>query len=474
MLMKKNLIFRLFLSVILINLFHSCIHDETLASSDPSSKEYTNKSLWKEDETYIKNVMKIYEQNEDEIKKINGNPLWDFAMTMGHTDESFLIVPIAEGNTIVSCMQVPRNRDSIRFIYDKDQSHISFFQVYTTAKKIKPVEEINISPANKGKLVMCSYSAVSVFIPDSEDNPNGPGHWEVVQYIAICSENPGEGSSCSGYYDSYGNCVPQGYTPPTYPYTPGGVGNGTNTTQDPCKKAESSMTSANTILKNSEVKQKMDVALKGKVQASNEWSVAIGQKPNGQYEVTPPVEQSASNGTIPTSQLTSPYIGDGHSHAGNRGNPSGGDLYHMITSLADNPALKYRFVYGNSDEGTAETYALVINNASLAQQFLSQYPKDENYDPENHSIKVKSRLGVEFYKANIYYQSGAADNISGENYDSRAVAMAYILDKFSAGISVAKADANGNLKKINADVAQITIPYSGGKVKEGIKVSKCP
>lgn len=269
------------------------------------------------------------------------------------------------------------------------------------------------------------------------------------------------------------------YTPPYTGDMSGGPimhggGYGTNTTQDPCKKAESSMTSANTILKNSEVQQKMDVALKEKVQASNEWSVAIGQKPNGQYEVTPPVEQSASNGTIPTSQLTSPYIGDGHSHAGSRGNPSGGDLYHMITSLADNPALKYRFVYGNSDEGTAETYALVINNASLAQQFLSQYPKDENYNSQDHSIKKISALGIEFYKADMYYLSGASDNSSGENYDSRAVAMAYILDKFNAGISVAKADTNGNLKKINADVVQITIPYSGGKVKEGVKVSKCP
>lgn len=119
-------------------------------------------------------------------------------------------------------------------------------------------------------------------------------------------------------------------------------------------------------------------------------------------------------------------------------------------------------------------YALIISNPSLAQQFLSQYPKSENYDPQNHSIIDTSILGIEFYKANDYYLSGSSDNTSGENYDSRAVAMAYILDKYNAGISVAKADANGDLKKINAEVAQITIPYSGGKVKEGIKVSKCP
>lgn len=52
--------------------------------------------------------------------------------------------------------------------------------------------------------------------------------------------------------------------------------------------------------------------------------------------------------------------------------------------------------------------------------------------------------------------------------------MAYILDKYNIGISIAKTDANGELKKINTEVVQITIPYSGGAVKEGVKVSKCP
>ncbi|MDH6252196.1 hypothetical protein M2347_001923 [Chryseobacterium sp. H1D6B] len=69
---------------------------------------------------------------------------------------------------------------------------------------------------------------------------------------------------------------------------------------------------------------------------------------------------------------------------------------------------------------------------------------------------------------------GASSDTSDENYDSRAIGMAYILGKYNAGISIAKADANGNLKKINADLAQITVPYSGGSVKEGVKVSKCP
>jgi len=84
MLMKKNLIFRLFLPMVLFTLFHSCIHDETLASSDPASKEYTNKSLWKEDEKYIKNVRKVFDTYADKnyFFTNSGEIYWDYALTM--------------------------------------------------------------------------------------------------------------------------------------------------------------------------------------------------------------------------------------------------------------------------------------------------------------------------------------------------------------------------------------------------------
>ncbi|MDQ1101687.1 hypothetical protein [Chryseobacterium sp. SORGH_AS_1048] len=70
----------------------SCVHDEIYTSSDPASKEYHSKSVFREDEKYIKNVMQIYFEHEAEIKKGNAVPLWDYAMTMGNFDESFLIV----------------------------------------------------------------------------------------------------------------------------------------------------------------------------------------------------------------------------------------------------------------------------------------------------------------------------------------------------------------------------------------------
>ncbi len=249
-----------------------------------------------------------------------------------------------------------------------------------------------------------------------------------------------------------------------------------NLANNPCRKTNASINAANNVLKNPNVQSQMDAVLKGKTQAPNEWGVAIGQASNG-YEVTNAVEGIPGQNQVssPVSQLTTPFIGDGHSHKGARGNPSGGDLYEMIKATLDHPGLTYRFVYGHNG-GVPEVYALVINNVALAQDFLTQYPENENCNNTNndHSIKEGSPVGKEFYKAKNHYSEGRVEDTSGENYEERTVGMAYILEKFNVGISIAKVDANGNLKKINASVEKITISNSGGAVKEGVKVSKCP
>lgn len=244
-------------------------------------------------------------------------------------------------------------------------------------------------------------------------------------------------------------------------------------TVDPCKKAKASIDAANNVLKNPEVQTKMDAVLRGKTQAPNEWGVAIGQKTNG-YEVTNTVEgiPGEKEVKIPVSQLTTPLIGDGHSHAGAAGRPSGGDLYEMLKVLLTHTDFKYRYVYGDYF-GVPENYALIINDRNAAIAFLGQFPRSENYDELNHSIRRDSPLGREFYRAFYHANEGRSDNTSGEVYDSGAIAMAYILEKYNSGISISKADANGTLKKINATVQQITVP-GNGTVKEGVKVSKCP
>ncbi|WP_394674184.1 hypothetical protein [uncultured Chryseobacterium sp.] len=62
--MMRKLISWLACMAVFCLLLLSCIHDEMSSSSQPASNEYTNLSLWKQDEKYIKNVMKIYAGNE--------------------------------------------------------------------------------------------------------------------------------------------------------------------------------------------------------------------------------------------------------------------------------------------------------------------------------------------------------------------------------------------------------------------------
>ncbi len=469
--MTRKFILRLLLTVAALFFFNSCRTDDAIQEEKRTEREkieafsrfessLPQKMTQKNSSGYVsyhepfKEIIQAFmNKNPDFAQKFQddvGDIYFNMrSLTFGEAAKG-IIYPILKDGKVNAFIfgEINEQRDWVNFKVIKDNTHlaqsvISQFQNFynstsltsTSREKEQAIEEI-------------------VIVVETGHHAGNTG----VTFPNI--DHGSYGGSMSGGHDTYGG---------------GGGGSGqAPPARNPCKEAESSMSDANTILKNGEVQQKMDLALKGKIQASNEWTVAIGEKPNGDFEVTEAVEQSADKGTIPSSQLKNTYIGDGHSHSGSRGNPSGGDLYSMITSLNDSPNLKYRFVYGNSDEGTAEVYALVISDASLAKEFLKQFSKDQNYDTQNRSFKDETTLGVAFNKANDYYLAGTSDNSSGENYDSRAVAMAYILDKFHAGISVAKADANGNLKKINTEISEITIPYSGGKVKEGVKVSKCP
>lgn len=117
--MKKNLLLRLCLMISAILALSSCVHDEVYSSADTVSKEYINKTLWKQDEKYIKNIMTVYLENEKDIRKSNGVPFWDYATTVNTFDESFLMVPVVENKRVVSVLQVPRKGSKVHFYYSR-------------------------------------------------------------------------------------------------------------------------------------------------------------------------------------------------------------------------------------------------------------------------------------------------------------------------------------------------------------------
>ena len=130
---KNNFILKLFILIAFLNSLHSCIHDETFAGSDPSSKEYTSKeyvskSPWKEDENYIKNVKKIFETyaDADYFSGNFGTVLWNYAITMG-TEETFLEVPVLKNNRINFILLVYKDGDRVYFKRKEEENSKKFF-----------------------------------------------------------------------------------------------------------------------------------------------------------------------------------------------------------------------------------------------------------------------------------------------------------------------------------------------------------
>lgn len=243
----------------------------------------------------------------------------------------------------------------------------------------------------------------------------------------------------------------------------------------PCKKTKPAIDKVNQVLKSSVGQQKIKQVLENKANDNIEWGVAIGQNAaSGEYEVTNPASGNVSSVSPPFNQLqNSTAIGSAHSHAGTPGSPSGGDLFSLLERMVNsNNTIKFNLVYGVSN-GNNETYALIVTNPALAAQFLTDFPRSKNYDNLTHDIKEKTKIGRDLTAVrHIYAYNYPNSIVSGEYYNRNIIAMAYILDNFNAGLSLAKVDATGNLKKINVSRKKITLP--NGIIDDKLIISKCP
>ena len=72
-------------------------------------------------------------------------------------------------------------------------------------------------------------------------------------------------------------------------------------------------------------------------------------------------------------------------------------------------------------------------------------------------------------------RAGRFPNYSGSSQnDALETALAYVLEKYKTGMSLAKADNAGNLKPVKAVPFEYTIPHSGGKKITAYKTEMCP
>ncbi|EQB90972.1 hypothetical protein C874_14775 [Elizabethkingia anophelis 502] len=218
-------------------LFNGCrTNDEAIKNERQiQGAEYSSKTLWNEDEKYIKNVIKIYDQYKETVIKstqIKGEPFWDYAMTMGQFNESYLEVPVVNQEKVVQILRVIRKGSQVYFgSNSEEKASLDFFQqlIFGKYTKIKAEEE------RKGKVnsgggataygeVVCTTRKISMWYPDNNNNPDGSGHWESkyetkcewVEKEKVDTIDPCVGPECVG-----GGGLPEGGNPGfPYPDTP--------------------------------------------------------------------------------------------------------------------------------------------------------------------------------------------------------------------------------------------------------------
>ncbi|OPC51407.1 hypothetical protein BAY05_01165 [Elizabethkingia anophelis] len=226
-------------------LFNGCrTNDEAIKNERQiQGAEYSSKTLWNEDEKYIKNVIKIYNQYKETVSKstqIKGEPFWDYAMTMGQFNESYLEVPIVNQEKVVQILRVIRKGSQVYFgSNSEEKASLDFFQqlIFGKYTRIKGEEERKGKVQNTGNGALadgqyiCTTRKISMWYPDDNNNPDGSGHWE-TSYESRClwveQEKtdiivPCIGPGCDGAGD------PGGGTP-GFPYPDPEIAN------DPCSK----------------------------------------------------------------------------------------------------------------------------------------------------------------------------------------------------------------------------------------------
>ncbi|WP_394675130.1 hypothetical protein [uncultured Chryseobacterium sp.] len=245
--MTKKMISWLACMAVFLFTLYSCVHDEMSSSSQPVSNEYTNLSLWKQDEKYIKNVMKIYAGNEEEIRKSGGIPLWNYATTAESFDESFVAVPIVSNGKVTSVLKVPRHGRKVYFYYTNNPQDIGFFQGLVFARTKKAA--IADASYAQSERTSCTRQSISIWIPNDESNPDpssGSGHWSTISYIKCVQL----ADNCIGVVNANGVCE-GGSGTGGYDYPGGGdEGNNEEEEKDPCDEIKTKLT-------NPEFKQKL-------------------------------------------------------------------------------------------------------------------------------------------------------------------------------------------------------------------------
>ncbi|UFH33826.1 hypothetical protein LNP04_09040 [Chryseobacterium sp. C-71] len=249
-----------------------------------------------------------------------------------------------------------------------------------------------------------------------------------------------------------------------------------NPADDPCRKTKASTKAANDILHEPNISTEVSTLEGHAANSFTEYGMAIINTGTTTIAQDPYSNNDPSNpGTV---SITVPpvgnYLASAHSHP-NYGAPppSVADLYSTLANSKNYPTFQTSliFVYNGTK------YALVVNDRAKAIAFLDAYPSSSNTITVDGKkvFNRNSQVGNDFNKIYDNYMQGRLPSYSGSSQnDGLESAFAEILQKYDAGVSIAKTDANGNLKSLRSVSFDYIIPASGGKKIIGHKVENCP
>jgi len=416
----------------LIFLFSCRSEDDALSvlKQERLTQEYNNKSFWKEDEVFIQNVQKIFNENLDNSYFSNkyGKVYWNYAMTFDKFDESFLEVPIIKNNKVEHIMFVNRIDNKIYFHKKTDDdSSRKFFQtlVFKDRESLKPSVQNTNSPVARGTICITreitwtwtdevtgevlytdSYSTTTCLQTD-------------VQIPSTCLDPSGD---CSGTIGSpnAGGGGGGGYTYPTDEQP---------TEPQPCEKIKA--VGKDSVTKNS-MKNLKTKTNDNKEHAYFLWEDTSGNSQNDIYG-TGPVGEAGVRVQFNAGDKFAAFI---HSHyqASQMLSTFSFDDFITLCTMMQHNAIKdvNTFVAGvvtpyGSPQGNQ--YYMVIDDPSKFASFASQFFANGIYDKE------KAKLQQYAYDQSVNYENTATENEKN---------LVNYLQVFDTGLQVMKGDNEMN------------------------------
>jgi hypothetical protein len=160
-----------------------------------------------------------------------------------------------------------------------------------------------------------------------------------------------------------------------------------------------------------------------------EHSITLGKDENGTITQAP-MNSGNQQYMVSTNYKWPGAIAAIHNHPNNT--PlSSGDIYASVqlNEKSSNFTTTYVLING-------ETYAIVVTNLALAQKFVKNYPANQipGYSPEFPDI--------------IFNQLQVLVTPMGSTIEGRTQAIAFVLDKYNAGITLLKQNSNGEFNPI--------------------------